>query len=69
MIGIAFRSQQPNPQDFFRIGQVFMILWDEREATHSLTPIAEADEAMLQDREERHRTYRAFANVYMGPYT
>ena len=62
------RTGDPARQ-FFRVGQVFMILWNENEAEPMLiNSIADTDNAMLEDRAARQRV-NLMANVYRGPYT
>ncbi|MCJ1280515.1 hypothetical protein MMC21_008344 [Puttea exsequens] len=62
----AFRSLSPTQAHaFFRIGQVFMILWPIPRPTPSAHTIADTDEAADEARRQR----ALFANNYIGPYT
>lgn len=60
----AFYSHHATAHDFFRVGQVFMMLWDVKQASMLNLP-ADEEPSIQEDMDRRNLS----SNLYMGPYT
>ena len=61
----AFYSHLKDARDFFRVGQVFMMLWNVEDLVKEAHIVADDQPSIEDDRIARTR----YANYYTGPYT